>query len=316
MKEIQRRLLPSTSALAAFDAVARLNSFSAAATALSLTPGAISKHVAALEGQLGTTLVSRSNKGIVLTDAGRTYAAGVADILDQIRLLSLETMSSSETSSLNLAILPTFGTRWLLPRIPDFVSLHPDITLNFTTRIGSIDFDRDKLDAAIHVGQPNLPGMHCEPLMREIVALVCSPDFYSKNRIKEPADVVRYPLLDLVSRPNDWNKWFASTGVDGRNRETIRFEQFMNVAQASIAGLGIALVPLFMVQPEIESGRLIELMESRIESGNVYSLVYPLHKAKLSSIQRFSTWLKQQAGAFSEIEQKPGRSLSTARSRC
>lgn len=313
MKEIQRRLLPSTSALTAFDAVARLNSFSAAATALALTPGAISKHVAALEAQLGTELVNRSNKGIVLTEAGRTYAAGVADILDQIRLLSLETMSSTENSSLHLAILPTFGTRWLLPRIPDFVSLYPDITLNFTTRIGNVDFDRDRLDAAIHVGQPNLPGMHCEPLMREIVVPVCSPDFYSKNKIWKPADILKYPLLDLVSRPNDWNKWFSSAGVGDGKRETIRFEQFMNVAQASIAGLGIALVPLFMIQPELESGRLVELIGPRIESGNVYSLVHPVHKSKLPSIQRFSVWIKQQAADFTAKEQQPGRSLSTDR---
>ena len=313
MKEIQRRLLPSTSALAAFEAVARLNSFSAAATALSLTPGAISKHVAALEAQLGTALVSRSNKGIVLTDTGRTYAAGVADILDQIRLLSLEAMSSTENNALHLAILPTFGTRWLLPRIPDFVALHPDITLNFTTRIGNIDFDRDRLDAAIHVGQPNLPGMLSEPLMREIVAPVCSPDFYSKNNIRTPEDIIRFPLLDLVSRPNDWANWFKSTGVDGTKLDTIRFEQFMNVAQASIAGLGIALVPLFMVQPELETGRLIEVMAPRIESGNVYSLIYPVRKAKLSSIQRFSKWLKQQAEDFEAKEMNPGRSLSTIR---
>lgn len=313
MKEIQRRLIPSTAALSAFDAVARLGSFTAAAHALSLTPGAVSRHVDTLEGQLGAVLVARTNKGIALTEKGRRYAAGVAEILDQLRLLSLEAMSRDHAGTLNLAILPTFGTRWLLPRIPSFVSANPDITLNFVTRIGEVAFDRDKLDAAIHVGKPFSPALHFERLMPEIVAPVCSPAFASLNRVEDARALLSMPLLEMVSRPSGWRNWFGGAGIAEPYREGMRFEQFINVAQACMAGLGIALMPLFLIQAELESGQLVEVDVPRLSTGNAYYFVYPLEKADYQPVQRFGAWLRAQAEDFVARQEHPGHPLSLER---
>ena len=121
----QRRLLPSTSMLSAFDAAARTGSFTAASEELQLTQGAISRQVSALESQLEVALFNRVGKTIQLTEEGRTYAQEIHRALQAIRNASLTAMTSPLTGILNLAILPTFGTRWLMPRFPTFLEANP-----------------------------------------------------------------------------------------------------------------------------------------------------------------------------------------------
>lgn len=298
MNRLQRRLLPSTAALAAFDAVARLGSFSAAADALDLTPGAVSRQVALLEDRLGVALMVRTNKGVVLTDKGRHYAKGVAEVIRDIRLLSLEVMTQSSSSTLSLAIPPTFGTRWLLPRIPDFVRRNPDVTINFATRIGRVDFEAERLDAAIHIGQPDWQGCDCRLLMGETVAPVCSPAYLAQNPVTGPRSLLDMPLLEMASRPNAWRHWFASAGIHAPYREGMRFEQFMNVSQACSAGLGVALMPLFLIASELESGQLVKLFDWTVESQSAYYFVTPLAGTAHPPVIRFSDWLAEQVSAF------------------
>lgn len=301
MDRLQRRLLPSTAALAAFDTVARLGSFSAAATALDLTPGAVSRQVALLEDRLGVALVVRTNKGIALTDKGRRYAEGVAEIIRELSLLSLEVMAQS-SSTLGLAIPPTFGTRWLLPRIPDFVQRNPDVTINFATRIGRVDFEAERLDAAIHIGQPDWPGCDCRLLMGETVAPVCSPAYLARNPIAGPHALLDMPLLEMASRPDAWRHWFASAGIDEPYREGMRFEQFMNVSQACSAGLGVALMPLFLIATELASGQLVKLFDWTVESQSAYYFITPLARTGHPPVIRFSDWLAEQVSAFQAQE--------------
>lgn len=297
MDRLQRRLLPSTAALAAFDSVARLGSFSGAAAALDLTPGAVSRQVALLEERLGVALVVRTNKGVALTDKGRRYAEGVAEIIRELSLLSLEAMAQS-SSTLSLAIPPTFGTRWLLPRIPDFVQRNPDVTINFATRIGRVDFEAERLDATIHIGQPDWPGCDCRLLMGETVAPVCSPAYLAANPIANPHALLDMPLLEMASRPDAWRRWFASAGIDEPYREGMRFEQFMNVSQACSAGLGVALMPLFLIASELASGQLVKLFDWTVESQSAYYFITPLARAGHPPVIRFSDWLAEQVSAF------------------
>lgn len=298
MQTVQRRLLPSTSALAAFDAVARLSSFSAAAHELSLTQGAVSRQIAGLEEQLGVALFSRGSRGVVLTDPGRTYAATVSHALAIIRDASLEAMTGRHGRTLNLAILPTFGTRWLMPRIRGFVDGHPDITLNFATRIGRFDFEKEGLDAAIHVGQPDWPGAESLFLMQEEVAPVCAPAFARENDISTPAAIARLPLLHLASRPGAWQHWFATTGVKPPVEEGMRFEQFATVAQACLAGVGVALLPLFLIRTELENGTLQMASDRKVQSPSAYYLVAPKTKWKHPPVAAFRDWLSAEMSTW------------------
>lgn len=304
MKITPRRLLPSTSALTAFDAVARTGSFTAAAALLDLTQGAISRQIAQLEEQLGTSLVEREARGVSLTDKGRAYAQGISEILSKIRSLSLEAMSANEEMRLRLAILPTFGTRWLMPRIPDFVRENPGITISFATRIGQFDFRAENIDAAIHVGRPDWPDADCRFLMNETVVAVCTPEFLMAHPIGHGEDLLALPLLDMASRPGAWRHWFASLGVTAHRPEGMMFEQFSNVTQACLAGLGVALMPEFLIEAELAGGRLVRALDWSVESESAYYLVRPQHKLDFAPARIFADWLTDQVA-----QHKTGQNL-------
>jgi len=298
MSMTQRRLLPSTGALAAFDAVARLGSFSAAAAELALTQGAISRQIAILEDQLGVRLFHRNGRGVELTETGKTYAEGISDVVRKIRLLSLQAMSNAAENRLSLAILPTFGTRWLMPRIPDFVRKHPKIIINFATRIQRFDFATEGLDAAIHIGQPDWPGADCQFMMYEDVVPVGSPEFLAKNPVGSPEALLQLPRIEMASRPGAWEHWFSSLGIEAKSSRGMRFEQFSNVTQACIAGLGIALMPTFLIETELETRQLIKAYDHQIRSTSAYYLVRPLAKVSSPPVVAFSNWLLEQVREF------------------
>lgn len=300
MKTSQRRLLPSTSALSAFEAVARLGSFSAAAEELALTQGAISRQIAVLEEQLQMTLFARGPKGVSATDEAKAYARSISEALTLIRSSTLEAMTKGHGNSLTLAILPTFGTRWLMPRIKGFVAEHPDIVLNFATRIGQFDFEEEGIDAAIHIGRPDWPGADCTFLMQETVEPMCSPQFLAEHPIRKPADLARFTLLHLASRADAWDHWFRSLGLAAPPARTMRFEQFSTSAQACIAGLGVALLPRFLMHSELESGVLVPAYPHPVLNPSAYYLVSPKPKSGRRSIAAFRGWLLKEIEASRE----------------
>ncbi|GMG84320.1 LysR family transcriptional regulator [Paralimibaculum aggregatum] len=292
-----RRLLPSTSALAAFEAVVRLGGFTAAARELSLTQGAVSRQVAGLEALLGTRLLERSSRGVAATELGRAYAAEIAAALETIRNASLAAMTDRHYQTLNLAIPPTFGTRWLMPRLPRFVERHPEVTLNFITRIGRVEFEQERIDAAIHVGRPDWPGAEFLELMRETVVPVASPGFLAEHRIGAAEDLLPLLRLHLASRPEAWAEWFASLGIAAGPGAGPRFEQFAMVAQACGAGLGVALLPEFLIRSELASGQLAVALDHRAESASAYWLATPAAPRLRPQVVAFRNWLAAEAAA-------------------
>lgn len=287
----QRRLMPSTSALCAFDAVARLGSFTAAAKELSLTQGAISRHIHHLEQQLGIALLERTSRSVSLTADGMAYAQDIAEALRIIRAASLRTITNRHRGTLNLAMLPTFGTRWLMPRIPKFVAAHPEIVLNFATRIGHFDFEREQIDAAIHIGQPDWPGAVSTFLMPEQVAPICSQAYLNGQSIRVPDDLARCSLLHMKSRPGAWNRWFAAQGLEPPDTTGMQFEQFSTVSQACIAGLGVALLPLFLIASELENRQLVMALNIPVESPSAYYFVTPKRRDSYAPVMLFRNWL-------------------------
>lgn len=294
MTSLSRKLLPSSSALAAFDSVARLGSFSLAADELSLTQGAISRQVLSLEEQLGVRLFERGARGVSLTAEGRSYAKAIGAALGEIRAASLQLMTKTHGSTLNLAMLPTFGTRWLLPRIPDFVDSHPEITINFATRIGQFDFEKEGIDMAIHIGQPDWPAAESTFLMPEMVAPVCSPAFLAEHSVVTAQDIAGLPLLHMASRPGAWDDWFQSLGIVAAPSQGMRFEQFSSVAQACIAGLGVALMPLFLIDIELKAGQIVQAFPHQARSPSSYYAVAPLSRANHAPVKLFREWLLRQ----------------------
>jgi LysR family transcriptional regulator, glycine cleavage system transcriptional activator len=288
----QRRLLPSISMLAAFNATARNGSLSGAARDLNLTQGAVSRQVAALEKQLGTALVARRGRGIELTAVGKAYAEEIHGVLAALRKASLNAISSPLSCTLNLAILPTFGTRWLMARFPGFLQRHPDITINFVTRLVQFDFGAEPIDAAIHFGAPDWPRAVCTFLMGEESIPVCSPRLMDDLQATNLQDLHNLPLLHLESRADAWQNWFAANGQrHAINSGGMLFEQFSLAIQAAVAGVGVALLPRFLITGELDRGELIVLSEKTVKTELAYYLVTPETRADYAPVIAFRDWL-------------------------
>ncbi|WP_444870533.1 LysR family transcriptional regulator [Rhodobacter capsulatus] len=207
-----RRFLPSLSLLQAFETAARTQSITAAAAELSLTQSAVSRQIRALEAQLGTELFHRERQTIRLTQGGAAYAREIRAALQKISTASLTLRANPGGGTLTLAILPTFGTRWLAPRLPDFLAAHPGITLNLVTRLTQFDFATEAVDAAIHFGVPDWPGAECTWLRGEHVVPACSPDLAARHGFATLQELRAAPLLHLTSRPDAWKSSSTARG--------------------------------------------------------------------------------------------------------
>ena len=206
MTLLRRAFLPSTADLLAFEAAARHQSMSRAAEELHLTQSAVSRQIRQLEEQIGTALFHRVRQRVVLTDAGRVYAADVQNVLQQLSASTQKAMAFSSTDGLlNLAVLPTLGTRWLIPRLGGFMALHPEAMVNFSARTEPFDFAGTPCDAAIHFGTPHWAGAVCEYLMHEETVPVCSPAYRDRHHIRTPQDLTRVALLQQSTRPPEFD---------------------------------------------------------------------------------------------------------------
>ena len=198
---------------------------------------------------------------------------------------------------LNLAVLPTLGTRWLIPRLGNFSARYPDVTVNMAARSEPFDFSLVPLDAAIHFGAPHWAGAVCEYLMHEQVVPLCSPGYRAQHGITQLQDLAKVVLLQQTTRPTQWADWLEQVGAEAMHAlRGPRYEQFAMIAQAAVSGLGAALLPRFLVETEIASGALVELFPQALTSTDAYYLVYPESRAQTPLVRAFRDWILGQCG--------------------
>lgn len=294
-----RRYFPSVSALRALEALDRLGSASAAAEDLHLTQGAVSRQLQALETQLGVALLDRSHKQLVLTDRAADYVVEIRKALTLIAQASHQVQQTPFAGTLQLAILPAFGMRWLMPRLPAFSRLHPDVTINMATRMQPFSFASERFDAAIHFGtKEDWPGTEAMLLKHEQLIPVCAPDFLPPQKMPEPTDLANLPLLHIQTRPQAWANWFQAIGVEVNAKlEGATFDQFATINQAAQHGLGVALMPDYLVEQDLATGKLIALYEHPVETEGAYYLVWAKGALRNPGLQKFCDWLAPQAQA-------------------
>lgn len=296
--------LPSLTALTAFEATLRQGSFTAAAKELNRTQGAISRQVALLESQIGQSLFHREHPRLRPTRAAEVFGARLRKVLDRLHAAVNDVRQPGDGSGvLHLALLPTFGTTWLIPRLPAFLASHPDVSVDLTTSLRTFDFDDGEIDAAIHYGTGAWRGARSELLMREEVVPVCAPALAAG--LRGPQDLPGRTLLQLNSRPRAWTEWFEAMDVaDADGRRGPRFEHHMMVFEAAKAGLGVALLPHFAADPLLRDGSLVEPFRGgRWSTRRSYWLVYPERSLELPSLLAFRAWLRAEtraAGAGAE----------------
>ncbi|MBE1281809.1 MAG: LysR family transcriptional regulator [Rhodobacteraceae bacterium] len=291
-----RRFLPSIAALRALEALDRLGSASAVAEELSLTQSAVSRQLQSLETQLGCDLITRDGKRLTVSSAAKEYAADVRTALTLIANASLKVQATPLAGTLNLAILPTFGMRWLMPRLPEFARLHPDVTINMSTRLVPFNFAAEPFDAALHFGKAEWPGSQAMLLKHEQVLPVCAPDLLQARKVKDPADILRLPLLHIQTRPTAWQDWFLRHGVrQAADMSGTIYDQFATITQAALHGLGVALMPDYLVEQDLATGRLIALYPTPTEADGAYYLVWPETKSDAPALLKFRDWLATKA---------------------
>lgn len=291
----QRRFIPSTKLLLAFDAVVRHGSITDAAEEMNLTQSAVSRLIQALEGQLDTELFTRAKRRLIPNAAALAYQRDIARALDIVHRASMSVVANPDGGTLSLAVLPTFATRWLGPRLAKFLGAHPGVSVNMSTRIGWFDFSGEAFDAAIYFGHSDWPGGKHIKLFDERMTACVSPEFAQQHALVRPDDLAQLPLLSLESRPLAWGEWMQAQGADFIGTSGMLMDQFSMMIQAAISGLGVALLPDYLAQIEISEGRLKPIFKQAVPVNGAYWLVWPEDKDSNIPLGVFRAWLASQA---------------------
>jgi DNA-binding transcriptional LysR family regulator len=295
-----RRKIPSTAALVAFESAARHQSFTKAADELALTQSAVCRQIAGLEEFLGIELFRRSRRGVKLTEAGLAYSRKVAAQLDAVERDTLAAMGQQGAQGLELAVVPTFATQWLVPRLKEFQRLHPEVTVHLTNRTRPFLFADTSFDAAIYFGDGDWSGTEAHYLMPEEPLPVCSPELLSERTQFAAAELANLPLLQQSTRPYAWRQWFAAQGLNvPRDMSGPRYELFSMLAQAAMHGMGVALIPPFLIQRELDAGLLVPAHPAALlSSDRAYRLMIPERKVESAALRAFRDWLLQAAREY------------------
>lgn len=304
-----RRAIPSTQALACFEAAARHESYTKAAQELALTQSAVSRQIITLEAFVGVALFRRTRHGVSLTAAGIRYARKVRTWLQALERDTLDLMAhQGDGGTITLAAVPTFATRWLLPRLPQLAQQHPDITVHIETQTRPFLFADTRFDAALYAGTPeqvtNWPGVQALRLMDEDIAPVCSPTLLARVAQCHPAHaawpqiapqiLAQLPLLQQSTRPHGWQQWFQSMNVNAPYAlDGPRYELFSMLAVAATHGMGAALIPPMLIEAELARGELVIVCPQMLHGERSYYLITPQQQAPSQALTHFSLWLQQ-----------------------
>lgn len=288
-------ILPSLSALRCFEAAARHQSFTLAAEEVRLTQSSVSRHIKDLEYIIGFELFRRIGRRVVLTEAGTRFAQEIGIDLERLRQTVFRAIATGQApQSLKIASLPTFASRWLIPRLPDFEARYPDCNIGVGTRVEPFDFDSERFDVAIHFGTTDWPGASLTKLCQEEVIVVAAPDVFKTYDFSCADKIQEAPLLHLENRPMEWLEWMRSAGL-GQDLQLSGkfFDQFSMMIAGALAGLGIALVPNYLVEKELASGTLVKAHPHVLSTENAYFLATPAG-APNEMAGYFIQWIRQQ----------------------
>ena len=293
---------PSMSELHALVTAVRTGSFTKAAETLCVTQGAVSRAIARLEAHFGQPLLSRGAQGIVLTEAGRRLVDAASGPLQAIESVSAELRSPPARQHLNLAVIPTLASAWLVPRLPQFYQRHPEISLSFSAYRRDEDFSKPTPHAAILSGVPGQwPHWRCDYLLGREIVVICHPDRLRARRAagcwRTPAELLDEPLIYHTNAPDNWAHWFNAVGVATRPRLDTALDQISIIARAVMADMGIAVLQRSLINDEIQSGRVVVPFDIPVSLERGYVLCSPAQRQDHPALEAFRTWVLEVATA-------------------
>jgi len=287
--------IPSLAVLRSFEAAARHQSFTRAAEELRVTQGAVSRMVRDLEAAIGVSLFRPEGRGVALTEAGRNLAVRVSGDLDRLRQTMQNANSAGDHGQvLAIGVLPTFGARWLAPRLVRFQERHPHVQFALHSRSQPFDLAREGIDLAIHFGRKEWVGGSITDLCPEDLVVVASPALRDRFELATPADIARCPLLHLKTRETAWKSFFDHSAIPQEHaRGGSYFDQFSTMVSATIHGLGAAILPSYLIESELAAGTLVALSAAP-QPDDRYFVVTP-KGVQNTLAQSFREWITKEA---------------------
>lgn len=291
---IMKRKLPSLIALECFEAVMTHGHVTRAAETLNLTQSAVSRQIKSLETFVRQPLFARERKRLVPTEAAKQFAKQLTPLLTELEKETLRLITwSAYDRVLTLGLLPTFGSRWLIPRLSRFTGEHPEIQINIVTGLTHEDFVEAGTDVAIQYGNGNWPGFITHKLVEETVVAAIAPAAAPDDH--QPS-VSEFDQLHMRTRPDAWRQWAEVTGTEISTMQTgTRFENFTMMIEATRAGLGAAILPEMYIREDIENGQLVSPFGAPVQSPDAYHFVYAERHAGTEKIEVFKNWLLSEA---------------------
>ena len=286
------RNLPFLNGIRAFESAARLGSFKAAAEELHVTPAAISRMVRLLEKRLGVDLFERQPNKLVATSAGLAYQTGLTPLLDSIANLTMQVQSLAGSGVLTIGVGPTFATRWLIPRLPSFQKVAPDVELRFATGGAAGPF-RDDWTCGIEQGVGDFPDYTSHAMFSADLTPVCTPKL--GKRIRGLNDLKGQALLRVHHAPGDWQHWLEAVGLEDIEAKGPAFEFYGQALQAATDGVGVALGIRPYIDDDIAAGRLVAPFEQSVSNGKQWHLVYRPERVSDPAFAAFRDWILLQA---------------------
>ncbi len=287
----------SPAALLAFEAAARLSSFTRAADELNVTQPAISQSVKKVEQALGTALFERRNRGVQLTQVGERFYTDISFGLMHI-LRSAESIAIKLTSQhVTLSCSTAFAHYWMVPRLSDFKKKHPGIEIRVQTTDRDIEFNQDNICLDVRRGTGEFPGFHAVQIAEEQLYPVASPGYLARKGCPETvSDLIEHALIHLEEpfrlRPG-WEDWFEAQGVEYHDTGGgLRINDYALVIQAAVAGEGVAMGWHHIVDKLIAQGVLVKLMNSTYEVGRGFYVVWPKRSILSPQSEKLLNWLQ------------------------
>jgi LysR family transcriptional regulator, glycine cleavage system transcriptional activator len=293
-----RGRLPALDSLRAFEAAARRLSFTQAAGELYVTQGAVSQRIKALEKDLEVQLFRRLTRRLELTPEGERLALGVREGLERIVNAIADVDSNAKGRALTVSVLPSFAARWLMPRLPRFHELHPEIDVQVVADGRPLDLDLTGLDTAIRFGHGKYPGLQTMHLMPDSIVPVCSPKLLAdRTPIRTIADLMSLPLLhdtptESDHSKSDWASWLAHVGAPPMQVQSgLRFNQADMVIEAAVLGLGVALARTSLLADDLTNGRLVYAYPQAAPTAFNYYFICRRRICGRPCVVRFREWL-------------------------
>ncbi|MGI9389975.1 MAG: LysR substrate-binding domain-containing protein [Boseongicola sp.] len=292
------RRLPSLNQLRAFEAAARHESIKHGAEELCVTSTAVGHQIKALEQFLNTQLFHRKTRKIELTDQGRELAATVEQALDLLETSVEKARTSDVSGTLKITVAPFFGNRWLLPRLPEFHAMYPDIEIKPYLSFDYVDLEKSGFDAAVRYGSGDWEGLSSTLIFRDLIRPVCAPQLVKGNELPMAArDILSLPLASAQNWPDDWMAWAEAAGLKTAEcLETVEYESRAYMFDAALSGQAVILADLRMTAADEQASRLVHLHPLTAERPHGIYLVTTERNSD-PRIDLFVEWLRQVANS-------------------